>query len=128
MPCRRMARTSASPLLYAVTATSFWSASVVDAVTCAVAIQRAMRERMRAELSKSPPGEFDLKRDAGGITDIEFLVQYLQLRHGGARPSLRTSGTLTALTALGAEGILPATDVATTHTRLVPTAVSAVSC
>ena len=40
---------------------------------------RAMRERMRAELSKSRPGEFDLKQDAGGITDIEFLAQYWSL-------------------------------------------------
>ncbi|HEX9206775.1 MAG TPA: bifunctional [glutamate--ammonia ligase]-adenylyl-L-tyrosine phosphorylase/[glutamate--ammonia-ligase] adenylyltransferase [Steroidobacteraceae bacterium] len=40
---------------------------------------RSMRERMRAELSKSRPGEFDLKQDAGGITDIEFLAQYWAL-------------------------------------------------
>jgi glutamate-ammonia-ligase adenylyltransferase len=40
---------------------------------------RAMRTRMRAELSRSGPGQFDLKRDAGGITDIEFLAQYWTL-------------------------------------------------
>jgi glutamate-ammonia-ligase adenylyltransferase len=40
---------------------------------------RAMRERMRNELSRSKPGEFDLKQDAGGITDIEFLAQYWTL-------------------------------------------------
>ncbi|HET7203975.1 MAG TPA: bifunctional [glutamate--ammonia ligase]-adenylyl-L-tyrosine phosphorylase/[glutamate--ammonia-ligase] adenylyltransferase [Steroidobacteraceae bacterium] len=40
---------------------------------------RSMRERMRAELSKSRPGEFDLKQDAGGITDVEFLAQYWTL-------------------------------------------------
>jgi glutamate-ammonia-ligase adenylyltransferase len=40
---------------------------------------RAMRERMRAELSKSKPGEFDLKQDPGGITDVEFLAQYWAL-------------------------------------------------
>jgi glutamate-ammonia-ligase adenylyltransferase len=40
---------------------------------------RSMRERMRAELSKSRPGEFDLKQDAGGITDVEFLAQYWAL-------------------------------------------------
>jgi glutamate-ammonia-ligase adenylyltransferase len=40
---------------------------------------RAMRERMRAELSRSGPGQFDLKQDAGGITDIEFLAQYWTL-------------------------------------------------
>jgi glutamate-ammonia-ligase adenylyltransferase len=40
---------------------------------------RAMRERMRTELSKSKPGEFDLKQDPGGITDVEFLAQYWTL-------------------------------------------------
>ena len=40
---------------------------------------RAMRDRMRAELSKSRPGEFDLKQDPGGITDVEFLAQYWSL-------------------------------------------------
>jgi len=38
-----------------------------------------MRERMRAELSRSGAGEFDLKQDRGGITDIEFLAQYWTL-------------------------------------------------
>src|SRR5690606_15983499 len=36
-----------------------------------------MRARMRAELSAGGPGAFDLKQDAGGIADIEFLVDYL---------------------------------------------------
>jgi glutamate-ammonia-ligase adenylyltransferase len=40
---------------------------------------RSMRERMRSELSKSKVGEFDLKQDAGGITDVEFLAQYWAL-------------------------------------------------
>jgi len=40
---------------------------------------RSMRERMRAELADAAPGMFDLKRDAGGITDIEFLAQYWSL-------------------------------------------------
>ncbi|HTX24641.1 MAG TPA: bifunctional [glutamate--ammonia ligase]-adenylyl-L-tyrosine phosphorylase/[glutamate--ammonia-ligase] adenylyltransferase [Steroidobacteraceae bacterium] len=41
---------------------------------------RAMRERMRRELAKSRPGGTDLKHDAGGIADIEFLAQYWALR------------------------------------------------
>jgi glutamate-ammonia-ligase adenylyltransferase len=40
---------------------------------------RRMRERMRAELGSAQPGQFDLKRDEGGITDIEFLAQYWTL-------------------------------------------------
>ncbi|MFH2219763.1 MAG: bifunctional [glutamate--ammonia ligase]-adenylyl-L-tyrosine phosphorylase/[glutamate--ammonia-ligase] adenylyltransferase [Pseudomonadota bacterium] len=38
-----------------------------------------MRERMRRELLNPEPGLFDLKQDAGGIVDIEFLVQHLVL-------------------------------------------------
>jgi len=38
-----------------------------------------MRERMRKEHLKPEKGVFDLKQDAGGIVDIEFLVQYLVL-------------------------------------------------
>ena len=39
-----------------------------------------MRERMRGELDRSNEQYFDLKQGAGGITDIEFMVQYSVLR------------------------------------------------
>ena len=38
-----------------------------------------MRDRMRRELSSHEPEFSDFKQDAGGIVDIEFLVQYLVL-------------------------------------------------
>jgi glutamate-ammonia-ligase adenylyltransferase len=41
---------------------------------------RSMRERMRRELSKGGTGRLDLKQDAGGIADIEFLAQYWALK------------------------------------------------
>nr|VFJ66651.1 MAG: glutamate-ammonia-ligase adenylyltransferase [Candidatus Kentron sp. DK] len=41
---------------------------------------REMREKMRRELDRGRKGIFDLKQGAGGITDIEFLVQYGVLR------------------------------------------------
>jgi len=41
---------------------------------------RTMRERMRRELTKAGPGRFDIKQDAGGIADIEFLAQYWALQ------------------------------------------------
>jgi glutamate-ammonia-ligase adenylyltransferase len=40
-----------------------------------------MRERMRRERHRPAPELFDLKEGPGGIIDIEFLVQYLVLRH-----------------------------------------------
>ena len=49
---------------------------------------RTMRARMRSELSKGDADTFDVKQDAGGIGDIEFLVQYLVLKDAGANAEL----------------------------------------
>jgi glutamate-ammonia-ligase adenylyltransferase len=49
-----------------------------------------MRLRMRKELSRSGPTEFDIKQDAGGIGDIEFLVQYWVLAGARDHPELLT--------------------------------------
>jgi glutamate-ammonia-ligase adenylyltransferase len=53
--------------------------------------------RMRLEETASPR---NIKRGSGGIVDIEFLVQMLQLRHGGMPLSIRTPGTLDAIAEL----------------------------
>ncbi|MGD8910140.1 MAG: bifunctional [glutamate--ammonia ligase]-adenylyl-L-tyrosine phosphorylase/[glutamate--ammonia-ligase] adenylyltransferase, partial [Chromatiales bacterium] len=47
-----------------------------------------MREKMRASLDKSTPELFDLKQGAGGIVDIEFMVQYTVLRWAHDHPDL----------------------------------------
>ena len=49
---------------------------------------RNMRERMRKELSRGSlkSGLFDIKQDAGGTADIEFLAQYWALLHAGTHP------------------------------------------
>jgi len=47
-----------------------------------------MRERMRRELSSAGAGQFDIKQDAGGLADIEFLVQYLVLDAAADHPQL----------------------------------------
>ncbi len=49
---------------------------------------RDMRLRMRKELSKARPGsgKFDIKQDAGGTADIEFLAQYWALLYAGTHP------------------------------------------
>ncbi|HSK03655.1 MAG TPA: hypothetical protein VK932_20525, partial [Kofleriaceae bacterium] len=49
---------------------------------------------------------FDLKNGEGGIREIEFFVQALQLIHAGKRPSLRCRGTLAALDALLFAGLV----------------------
>jgi glutamate-ammonia-ligase adenylyltransferase len=49
---------------------------------------RDMRLRMRRELSRAraDSGMFDIKQDAGGTADIEFLAQYWALLHAGTHP------------------------------------------
>ena len=49
---------------------------------------REMREKMRAHLSGKQRDRFDIKVDAGGITDIEFITQYLVLRYAHDKPKL----------------------------------------
>ncbi|HEX8010942.1 MAG TPA: bifunctional [glutamate--ammonia ligase]-adenylyl-L-tyrosine phosphorylase/[glutamate--ammonia-ligase] adenylyltransferase [Casimicrobiaceae bacterium] len=49
----------------------------------------------------------NIKLGPGGIREIEFIVQALQLVRGGREPVLRARGTLPALAALGARGSLP---------------------
>ena len=46
-----------------------------------------MREKMRAS-HKPHIGQFDIKHDAGGIIDVEFLVQFLVLSHANKYPEL----------------------------------------
>ncbi|HEY2384138.1 MAG TPA: hypothetical protein VGK48_23430 [Terriglobia bacterium] len=63
-----------------------------------------LRRRQMRELVK--PGEVNVKYSAGGIVDIEYAVQYLQLQYGREYPSLRVTNTLDALHRLREAGIL----------------------
>ncbi|WP_299127015.1 bifunctional [glutamate--ammonia ligase]-adenylyl-L-tyrosine phosphorylase/[glutamate--ammonia-ligase] adenylyltransferase [uncultured Vibrio sp.] len=47
-----------------------------------------MREKMRDHLGGKKADRFMLKQDAGGITDVEFLAQYLVLRYSNEKPKL----------------------------------------
>ncbi|OBW91584.1 glutamine-synthetase adenylyltransferase [Gallibacterium genomosp. 3] len=51
---------------------------------------REMREKMYEHLSHTPAGYFDIKKDRGGITDIEFIAQYLMLANAPTTPELTT--------------------------------------
>ena len=66
-----------------------------------------MRLRMRRELSKARAGQFDVKQDAGGIADIEFLVQYWVLAAARVHPELLTyTDNIRQLEGLAAVGVL----------------------
>lgn len=69
-----------------------------------------LRGRMEQELAHEQAGRFNIKTGRGGIVDIEFLVQMLQLRYGLQFSALRQRATLPALQALRACGVLPEDD------------------
>ena len=73
---------------------------------------RAMRRRVEKE--SVPRGGVDrrIKLGPGGLRDVEFTVQLLQLVHGRSDESLRVRGTLEALDALSAGGYVSRTDAA----------------
>ncbi|HKQ76219.1 MAG TPA: hypothetical protein VJ810_21170 [Blastocatellia bacterium] len=54
-----------------------------------------LRRRQTRELVK--PGRINAKYSPGGIIDIEYAAQYLQLLHGKDHPELRVTNTLEAL-------------------------------
>ncbi len=70
----------------------------------------AMRRRMRKQLDRSDKERFDLKHGTGGIGDIEFLVQYLVLKHAASEPDvIYFSDNIRQLDALVSTGCLEAT-------------------
>ena len=50
----------------------------------------AMRDKMRAHLLRGTAEQYDLKQGAGGMTDIEFMAQYLVLAYAEAHPDTMT--------------------------------------
>ena len=71
-----------------------------------------MRIRMRKELSKEKKGQFDLKQGAGGIVDIEFMVQYGVLAWAFEKPELlEYTDNIRLLEALASADLMAKTDV-----------------
>jgi glutamate-ammonia-ligase adenylyltransferase len=85
-----------------------WQAAQRDGF---VADAQAMRRRVVASLPAAEAGR-ELKLGPGGLRDIEFAVQLLQLVHGRADESLRLAGTLPALAALASGGYVGRSDAA----------------
>jgi len=69
---------------------------------------RAMKNRIESERrSAGRDLEADIKEGPGGIRDVEFIVQSLQLFFGGRHPELRTGNVLDTLAALQDLELLP---------------------
>ena len=67
---------------------------------------RRMRERIETELGREGARGRNPKAGRGGLIDVEFAAQYLQLAHGHAHPSIRTPSTPVALARLREAGLL----------------------
>ena len=61
---------------------------------------REMRARIERELAQEDHDFYNIKLGKGGLLDIEFLTQYLQLTHGHVDPAIQTPSTIDALRAL----------------------------
>ncbi len=67
--------------------------------------------KMRDKIERELGAVDDLKTGAGGVMDVEFAAQYLQLVHGHAHPEMRTTATEVALRAAATLGIAPAREI-----------------
>jgi len=75
---------------------------------------RDMRHKMRNELGSRHSGVFDIKQDAGGIADIEFMVQFAVLRWAHDHPELlRWPDNIRLLTTLAELELIPVEDAQT---------------
>jgi glutamate-ammonia-ligase adenylyltransferase len=73
---------------------------------------RRLKARVEAELARKGLTDREVKRGRGGIRDVEFAVQLLQLVHGRLDEELRSPTTLTALARLAASGYVDGDDAA----------------
>ena len=69
---------------------------------------KAMKRRIEQRTVSAGTAEVEVKTGHGGIRDVEFVVQFLQLLHGGEYPEVRHANTLVALSKLEAVGCLTA--------------------
>src|SRR5438477_1738676 len=70
----------------------------------------SMRERIEREIADESPGRYHSKLGRGGLVDVEFAVQFLQLAHGADDPQIRSANTPQALGLLLEHGHLAAQD------------------
>ena len=75
---------------------------------------RRLKARMEAErLPRGADARLHLKLGRGGLSDVEWVVQLLQLQHGAAVPALRTTRTLDGLEAAREAGLVTDADAQT---------------
>ncbi|TAN62806.1 bifunctional [glutamate--ammonia ligase]-adenylyl-L-tyrosine phosphorylase/[glutamate--ammonia-ligase] adenylyltransferase [bacterium] len=74
---------------------------------------KAMKEKIDLSLLRKDPDAVDAKLGRGGIREVEFFCQALQLIHGGKDAELRVKGTLDALEKLRQKKIIADDEITT---------------
>ncbi len=69
-----------------------------------------LRRRMEQEIARESDELLNIKTGRGGMVDVEFIAQFLQLRHAGETVALKTQNTIRLLEVLARENILPQDD------------------
>ncbi|UUO06123.1 bifunctional [glutamate--ammonia ligase]-adenylyl-L-tyrosine phosphorylase/[glutamate--ammonia-ligase] adenylyltransferase [Blastopirellula sp. J2-11] len=67
---------------------------------------KALKRRIETRAERETTDDTNVKTGRGGIRDIEFVIQFLQLLNGGDLPGIRTGNTLEAIAALEGAGCL----------------------
>jgi glutamate-ammonia-ligase adenylyltransferase len=70
-----------------------WNEEALDSI-------RHIKKRIEREISKETRSHIDFKYGKGGIADLEFLVQFLQIKHGRHHPAVRAPELNKAVVAL----------------------------
>jgi [glutamine synthetase] adenylyltransferase / [glutamine synthetase]-adenylyl-L-tyrosine phosphorylase len=74
-----------------------------------------LRMRMEHELARESTGCYNIKTGRGGMVDVEFIVQYLQLKFGRDCPDIRSVATLEALKSIRTASLISEEDFLTLH-------------
>ncbi len=99
--CARALRALVTPFVFR----RYLDYSVFDALRV---LHRQIREHAAQRSAANPQRANDVKLSRGGIREVEFIVQLLQVVRGGQFPELRTRPTLSALQRLATARLLPA--------------------
>ncbi|WP_129124697.1 bifunctional [glutamate--ammonia ligase]-adenylyl-L-tyrosine phosphorylase/[glutamate--ammonia-ligase] adenylyltransferase [Geomonas oryzae] len=84
-----------------------YSSSADDGVRAEI---HRLRMRMENELAKESTGSYNIKTGRGGMVDVEFIIQFLQLKHGCEHGEIRCPNTLEAMDAMRMQGLLSEPD------------------
>ncbi len=69
-----------------------------------------LRMRMENEIARESEGNYNIKTGRGGMVDVEFIVQFLLLKHGHSFSEIRSNSTLIALKSIRSAGIIDEND------------------